>query len=132
MTTPAHPLTESELALLAYFHTVSGDPRVRAAGYDVLKGSQALLSCVQDNAAVVVAFAFRGVVERVKPIAAGVARTVVSRALEREGLPSVVRASAEAAVSAGVEEGVRLLGDVADRLFGDAQAKSRASRKARR
>ncbi len=122
--TLANRLTEQEKALLAYFHTVENDPRIRRAK-GVQATVEALLSCVQSNAVVAVSFALNGVIDRAKPIASGLSRMAVGQALENKNVPQAVRNVLDGAVASGVEEVFRWGAGAVEKVLVNAQKKSR-------
>lgn len=110
-----NPLTPREMALLSYFYAVSTDPRVRAAGYSVVRVKNAVLACLAEDLPGVLAFALRTAVDRVAPAARRVAGGIARDALRGE-VPAGAADHLAGAAEELVGEGLRRAGAFVDAL----------------
>jgi len=108
---PMTPLTESEMALVAYFYTIATDPRVKAAGYNPIKFGRAVLSRAEDDLVAVTHFVLKtGVEPKVTQATRNVAETMLGGTVSEKARQELV-----AGVETLVKDGFRWLGRVVDK-----------------
>ena len=110
------PMTNREQALMAYFYAVSTDPKVRAAGWDVVRLKDALLGCIAEDFPAVGRLALGAAATKLEEPTRAATKSVMGTVLG-----GTVSQKAAEEIAAGVETMVK------DwfREFGDWLAKSR-------
>jgi hypothetical protein len=92
---------------MGYFYTITTDPKVKAAGYDLLKVGRALLDCVVEDTPNVLRYALKGQAERsekqVRGFTRGAAATVLGGVVHPE-IEDQLKNTLDAAVKVGFQK----------------------------